>query len=304
MWGELRGNGGNRGTALIFGAINDVITDRAVALARDFRPDLVVYEPCAPAGALAAAQLGVPAVRHDWGPFDGAEQTRIIGARMTKALERYGLDGLPSDAASLMVAPPSLVGPRPGWPMRYVPYSGDAEVPPWLADPGPRPRILVTRTTTGAPGSGGLMRAVVAAAPAVDADFVLVRPDRGVRRSGTLPGNVRTVDWVPLAAAMRTSAALVHPGGAGGVLGALAAGLPQLLIPGLGDRRYNADAVAARGAGLARRPRDITAEDLTRLVADPAIAAAAAEVRDEIAAMPPPEALVDRLAELSVHQPR
>ncbi len=296
---ELTGNGGNRGSALIFGAINEQIADNVVAAARSWAPDLVLYEPLAPAGALAAAHLGVPSVMHGTGPFDGAEQTRIICARMTKALGRYGLDGLPSDAASLTTAPPSLVGPRSGWPTRFVPYSGEGCLPDWLATRSDRPRVLVSRSTVPGPGGGGLMRAVVAAASAVDAEFVLVRRDRRVMRAGTLPANVRTVDWIPLSAAMVASSAVVHHGGAGGVLGALVAGVPQLVVPGLGDRRYNADVVAERGAGLSLHPRLITAERLTRLITDPAIAAAAREVRDEIAAMPPPVQLVERLAALA-----
>lgn len=294
---ELTGNGRNRGTALIFGAINEQIVDNVVAVARSWAPDLVLYEPFSPAGTLAAAHLGIPAVRHGFGLLDGAE--RIVSARMTRALGRYGLGTVPSDAAALTVAPPSLVGPRPGWPMRFVPYSGEGCLPDWLATRSDRPRVLVSRSTVPGPGGGDLMRAVVAAAPAVDAEFVLVRPDRGVLRAGPLPANVRTVDWIPLSAALVASSALVHHGGFGGLLGALVAGVPQLLIPGLGDRRYNADVVAERGAGLAMHPRLITAERLTRLISDPAIAAAACEVRDEIAAMPPPAQLVERLAALA-----
>ena len=296
-WAELTGKGGNRGGALIFAAINEMIVDNVLAVAQRWMPDLVLYEPYAPAGAITAAHLGVPAVMHGIGPFDGPEQTRAVCARMTTALTGLGHDGLPPDAATLTVAPPSLVGPRPGWPMRYVPYSGDGHLPDWLTLPADRPRVLVSRGTA-APG-GNLMRAVVAAASEVDAQFILVRPGRRLTRAGRLPANVRTVDWIPLTAAMAASAAIIHHGGSGSVLGALAAGLPQLVIFGVGDSTYNAAFVHERGAGLAMRPRQITVESLTRLVSDPAIAAAAREVRDEIAAMPPPAQLVERLVALA-----
>jgi UDP:flavonoid glycosyltransferase YjiC (YdhE family) len=143
------------------------------------------------------------------------------------------------------------------------------------------------------------MTAVVAAAPRVDAEFVLVRPDRRVMRQGALPGNVRTVDWVPLNAALATCAAIVHHGGAGTVLGALAAGVPQLVVSGPGDRTHNARLVAARGAGLATAPNDITDAELTRLLTDTALMSAAEEVRQEMATMPSPEELVPRLVALS-----
>jgi len=69
------------------------------------------------------------------------------------------------------------------------------------------------------------------------------------------------------------------------VLAALAFGVPQLVIPGPGDRRYNAELVARRGAGLAGAPSRAT---ITRLLADGGLRGAAAEVRAEVAAMPEP----------------
>jgi hypothetical protein len=44
--------------------------------------------------------------------------------------------------------------------------------------------------------------------------------------------------------------------------------------------------------------RDVTTADLSRLVTDAELAAAATEVRAEIAAMPPPEQIAERLAGL------
>jgi UDP:flavonoid glycosyltransferase YjiC (YdhE family) len=106
---------------------------------------------------------------------------------------------------------------------------------------------------------------------------------------------VRAVGWVPLAEALAGCAAIVHHGGTGTTLAALAAGVPQLVVPGPGDRRHNAEAVAARGAGLAVSPRRITADHLRRLLTDPALAEAAGQVRDEIAAMPAPADVVATL---------
>jgi UDP:flavonoid glycosyltransferase YjiC (YdhE family) len=79
--------------------------------------------------------------------------------------------------------------------------------------------------------------------------------------------------------------AIVHHGGAGTVLAALASGVPQLVIPGPGDRRHNGELVARRGAGLTGAPARST---ITRLLADDGLHSAAAEVRAEIAAMPDP----------------
>ncbi|MFC0505781.1 nucleotide disphospho-sugar-binding domain-containing protein [Micromonospora costi] len=293
---ELAGTAGTRGAGLLFGALNDRLADPVVALAADWRPDLVLHEPFAVAGAVAAARLGVPAVRQENALFDGRELVRATTARMAGTLRRHGLTELHPPAAAVAVAPPSVLR-QDGWPMRYGSYLGGGELPAWLAEPGDRPRVLVSRSTLTGPGGGGPMSAVVAVAGQVDAEFVLVRPDRRLA-GATLPGNVRTIGWIPLPAALPASAALVHHGGAGSIYHALAAGVPQLATPGPGDRRQNADLVARRGAGLAVRPRDITAETLTRLVTDPALRTAAREVADEIAAMPAASELVSRLEAL------
>ncbi|MEV0700212.1 nucleotide disphospho-sugar-binding domain-containing protein [Saccharopolyspora sp. NPDC050389] len=291
---ELAGNGGIRTVSRLFGAVNDEMADGVVALADRWKPDLVIHEPLAAAGALAAAKRGIPAVLHENTLFDGPE---VFGAtRMAAPLARHGVSALPPAAATLTIAPPSVVGARDGLPMRCEPFSGDGEVPDWLAEKPERPRILVSRSTVNGPGASP-MPAVVAAAAEVDAEIVLVRPDAKTA-SRAMPENVRTVDWVPINAILPTCAAVVHHGGAGSVFGAFAAGLPQLVTPGPGDRKFNAEQVATRGAGLAVPAKRITAADLTRLITDEAMTAAAAEVREEMKAMPSPADLVPHLESL------
>ncbi|MFE9202325.1 nucleotide disphospho-sugar-binding domain-containing protein [Micromonospora sp. NPDC007230] len=292
---ELAGTAGTRGAALLFGQVNDELADGLVALAREWSPDVVMYEPFAAAGALAAVRVGVPAVRHENSLFDGRELVRVTTARLTRALRRHHVAAIPPPAGAIAVAPPSVVT-QDGWPMRYEPYGG-GELPAWLREPGERPRVLVSRSTVAGPGGAGPMRAVVAAADRVDAEFVLVRPHGRLARSA-LPANVRTVDWIPLNAALPASAALVHHGGAGSVLGALVAGVPQLATTGAGDRRYNATLAADRGAGIAAPAGGITANTLTQLVTDAELSAAARQVSGEIAAMPPPAELVARIESL------
>jgi UDP:flavonoid glycosyltransferase YjiC (YdhE family) len=94
---------------------------------------------------------------------------------------------------------------------------------------------------------------------------------------------------------MPYAAGYVHHGGAGSVLNGLSAGVPQLVVPGAGDRRHNAELLARRGAGLAVEADAITAEHLTRLITDTGLRAAAQEVSAEIAGMPAPPTLVPRL---------
>ncbi|MFC7546097.1 glycosyltransferase [Plantactinospora sp. GCM10030261] len=290
---ELAGRAGTRAARLFFGAVNDRLAGPVLDLAERWKPDLVVHEPLAPVGGLVAARLGVAAVLHGNVLFDERALTEDVAGASRE------IGDLPPSGAVLTLTPASLVGPRAAQPLRPVPHGVGGEVPDWLATPTTRPRILVTRSTVAGPPIGDPMPATLAAAADVDAEFVMVRPpERLVRRRG-LPANVRTVDWLPFAAALPYFAAVVHHGGAGTLLAALAAGVPQLVVPGAGDRRRHAELVAARGAGLAVPARKITADRLRRLATDPALGAAAAQVRDEIAAMPAPADVVPLLERLA-----
>ncbi|MEV4134944.1 glycosyltransferase [Dactylosporangium sp. NPDC049742] len=340
---ELAGTGGTRGVGLLFGTVNEQLVDGVAATADRFRPDLVVHEPLAVAGAVVAARRGVPAVRHENNLFDGAVLTAVTAG---PALRRHRVDGLPDPAAVVQIAPAELVGERPGLPMRRLPVGlspnrtgspahprgpfadlrgsaalsgglsaelggpfagvGGAAVRPGgsagpggepvtpLPPAGARPRIAVTRSTVDGPGSGGIMRAIVAVAAGVDADILLVRPERGL--PDPLPGNVYTTGWVQLDALMPTLDAVVHHGGAGTVLGALAAGVPQLVVPGPGDRRHNAGVVERSGAGWAMSASAITADQLRRLLSDYGLRVTAGRFKASIAARPHPDEVAAQLA--------
>ncbi|MEV6239847.1 nucleotide disphospho-sugar-binding domain-containing protein [Lentzea sp. NPDC051838] len=280
---EMRGSGRLDFVSRLFGTVGDAMTKPLQALASKWKPDVVVHEPLAAAGSA----LGVPSIVHDVSLFDGLELTAAVGARM-KAEVR-------SPATVLRTAPPSLAQFPGGDLMRFVAYSGDGEVPQWLAEPAGKPRILVSRSTAPGPGAGRMMDAVVKAAAHVDAEFVLVRANR----VEGLPDNVKTVGWVPIPRVLPFCDGIVHHGGAGTLLGALAAGVPQLVEPGPGDRTVHADAITRRTAGLRAHPKEVTPDLLTQLIEDARLQRAASEVRDEIAAMPAPSEIASNWEELT-----
>jgi UDP:flavonoid glycosyltransferase YjiC (YdhE family) len=292
---ERAGRAGPRGVVTLFGEINDDLADGAVALGDEWAPDLVVHDPLAPVGALVAARRGVPAGLCDPTLFDGRHLNFAATGHLSFACGRHSVRSLPAPAAVIRLAPPSLVGARPGWQMRYVPYDGGPVAARWLDEPPRLPRIVVVSSTP-AGSDPPLMRAVVRAAPRVEAEFVLVRPDLGV--GTTLPGNVRTVEWTPLSRLLPGSAGVVHHGGANTVLTALVHGVPQLVVPDAGDRRHNAGLVHTRGVGLVGARRDVTPALLRRLITQDALAVAAAEVRAELTGAPDPSEIAARLVEL------
>lgn len=283
-----------------FGTFAEWLADGAVAQAKAWRPDLVVYERMAPFGLLAAVVLGVPAVRHDLGldPGHPAGQLR----HMASALQRHGVPDLVEDSPWLDIAPPSMAGVgRDGWLLRPVPYNGGGVLPDWVMHQPERSRVAVTLgTIVPRMGGVGVVERIVALAPEVDAEFVLAMQPRDSDKLGRLPANVRAAGWMPMNALLRTCTAVVHHGGSGTMYAALDAGVPQLLLPsGAEDRHINAAAVLDRGAGLACAPEQIDTTVLQRLITDDSVRATTAEVRAELAEMPPPSALVERLEALT-----
>lgn len=283
---------------VIFGALAARTVEGVLALADEWQPDLVVHEPFAVAGSLAAARHGVPAVLVNMTLFDAEKLFAVTVANLGRTARRSGVDRIPPPVEVLLTAPPSLAGAQQGKPMRFVPVPGNGTAPADLTRPGDRPRIIASRSTVADPRPDRLMSCVVSAAAGLDVDVVLARPDRRVAR-GPLPPNVRTTQWLPFPAVFPAASGAVHHGGAGTLFTGLAAGIPQLVVPGAGDRKVNAELLTARGAGLAVPAEQITAADLERLVGDPDLARAAREVADEIAAMPHPDELVPELAALA-----
>jgi UDP:flavonoid glycosyltransferase YjiC (YdhE family) len=290
---ELAGEGGTDVVGHLFAPLNERMAEGTLALADDWRPDLVLHEGLAPVGALAAARRGAPSVLVDGLLFDGRELFASVARHLQGLARRHGVDGLPGPADAVVTAPPSLVGPRRGRQMRHV-SAGRGEVPDRLTRAGARPVVLVSRSTVDDPRPDRMMSRVVEAAADADVDVVLVRPDRAATRH-TLPPNVTVTDWLPFADVLPHVAGIVHHGGAGTLMAALAAGVPQVVVPGAGDRTVHARLVAERGAGLAVPTPEISAATLERLVTEPALRTAAGEVAAEIAAMPPPAELVEPL---------
>ncbi|WP_241832353.1 nucleotide disphospho-sugar-binding domain-containing protein [Pseudofrankia sp. EUN1h] len=278
---------------------------RFVALAEQWRPDVIVYGPMTVGALAAAAKLDVPAVEHGFGFLRTAGIDPLLRTLGSEVFDRHGVD-LPASRYAIDVAPPSMLLEEPqGWPMRYIPYNGGARVPDWLSEPPSRPRVAVTLGNLipelVRSGEHGVVGRIIDRADSVDAEFVLALGalDPGVL--GKLPDNVRVIGYTPLTQLLPTCAAVVHHGGAGTCMGALDAGIPQLVIPHLFDHQHTADLVVKRGVGMALDlavDPDLPASVLDALVGDEQLRGRAQEVRAEMRAMPTPVDVAARLFEL------
>ena len=132
--------------------------------------------------------------------------------------------------------------------------------------PQGRPWVHVAASTM-AGSDAGLLRValrgladrpveVIAAGGAVPADL---QPEG-------LPANAHLAPWVNHARLLPRFDAVVTPGGAGTIVGALAAGVPLVVVPTVWDKPDNAQRVVEAGVGVRLSPRRCTAERLRAAV--------------------------------------
>jgi UDP:flavonoid glycosyltransferase YjiC (YdhE family) len=243
------------------------------------RPDLVVHGWGVPEAAVAARRAGIPALWHGFG--------RMLPAGI-------GFDR-PGGGAHLDICPPSLqdkdfLATAERIVLRPVPYSEPAGPP---LDVG-RPLVYLTLGT--AFGTPEVLTTAIRGLSALDAHLVVatgrVRPED----LGSVPDNVTVRAWVAQAELLPHVDAVVHHGGSGTTLGALASGVPQLVLPQGADQFANAEALCAAGAARRLLPGELSADAVTEQARKlPAHRDAARAIAAEIAAMPSPDEVAREL---------
>lgn len=127
---------------------------------------------------------------------------------------------------------------------------------------------------------------------------------------GAIPANVHVEEWVPQADVFGEAAMVVCHGGSATVLGALAAGLPLVIVPIFADQPDNARLVHEAGLGLGVRT-GTEAEDrvgkigpadapriraaIEQVLADPSYRQAAGWVADEMGVLPTVDELISEV---------
>jgi hypothetical protein len=271
---------------------------------RDWRPDLILRDPCEYASAVVAARLGIPAVQVaiglaevEWGSIGVAEP----------ALEalRDGLTAELRRSPYLTRFPAALdASPFPGTRRYREPAAAPrGALPAWWADTG-APLVYVSFGTVLGRMSfaAEAYRAVIDAVTGLDAR-VLVTTGHGFdpSRLRGVPGNVHVEAWIDQADVLGEAGLVVCHGGSGTTYGALAAGVPLVVVPVFADQFANAPKLAQAGAGIPvytgqdtqGRRRPVGREDAPRIrraietvLADGSYREAAQAVAADMAAAP------------------
>jgi UDP:flavonoid glycosyltransferase YjiC (YdhE family) len=264
-----------------------------------FRPDLVVHEMAELGIVPLAVERGIPHVVVAFSGPPPAYALPTITDELAGWWASLGLDlpphaGLSGDGY-LHPFPPSLHADPP-WPyerMRPEPAEPTRreDAPSWLASFGStQPAVYVTFGTEPAAASAPWPELLEAIGDrAIDA-LVTTGAHGDVGAHGSVPDNVRVERYVPQGHVLGRVAAVVSHAGAGTMLGAASAGVPQIVVPMFADQWDNADAIASAGAALLCEEHERSAESLgsalDQVIGDDSWRNAAATVAEELRRLP------------------
>jgi UDP:flavonoid glycosyltransferase YjiC (YdhE family) len=294
-----------------------VARERAAALltlAAEWRPDVLVCDETDFGAMIAAERLGLPhAIVQVIAAGSFARRPVVAGP----LAELRAAHGLPPDPELVMLDRDLVLSPfppsfrDPAFPASATTHAirpaaaepPDSTAPSWLDDLG-RPTVYVTLGTVFNLESGDLFERVVAGVGALPVDVVVtVGRQIDPAELGPLPPRVRVERYVPQAALLPRCDLVVCHGGSGSVIGAVAHGLPLVVIPMGADQPMNAARCEALGVGRVLDALEATPDDIGTAVSavldDPAFRTAAERIRDEIAALPGPAHAVTLLEGLA-----
>lgn len=256
--------------------------DGLVAHGTLWRPELVLWDAHAPAGATAAGLLGAACVRVV-GPFDS----------------RPGADGDPvAGHGTLDCLPPSLrrAEDADNLSVRHVPYTGPDVIPGWLQRTPRTRRIYVAADV---PDSA--IPALFEAAAGSDAELICELTEDRIPPGVQLPPQARLFDSVPADTVLASCVGVVHGGGTALAVAALSYGLPQLTLltdsaaPGAGI----AQRLAQHGAGLLSDPARLDTAVVDQLAGESPVREKAQLLLKEMTSMPTPREVVPELVAIA-----
>lgn len=300
-----------------------------VDFALRWQPDLVVWHPFTVGGPIAAKACGAAHARMLFGvDVFGITRNHFLRLKAEQPHasqadpfaewlggygRRYGYDfseDMVSGQFTIDQFPRSLQIEAEGLDyvrMQYIPYGGRAVVPKWLRAPAERPRVALTLGSTATDVYNGYtvpLIDILLSLSELDIELVATVAEAEQRKLGTLPDNVRLVDYVPWHALVPTCAAVIHHAGAATLATTARHPVPQLALHYHFDQPILGRKLAEHGAGLEIHTSEVTGanvrDSVQRLLGEPGFRDRATALRDEIHALPTPNELVGQLEELTV----
>ncbi len=238
----------------IFGRLDTAAMLPTIEAACDeWRPNLILREPCEYASAIAAERRGLP---HAQVGIGLAEIESSSLALATPVLEPY--DGRIVErllAAPYLTRLPASLDPSTFAATRRFRENASTRCYPlpdwWDGDDSPLVYISFGSVAGTLPSGAAAYRAAIDAVTGLPVRVLLsMGKTRNGAQLGPMPVNVHVEAWVPQDEVLKHASVVVCHGGAGTTFGALAAGLPLIFLPVMADQPTNAQLVAGAGAGL------------------------------------------------------
>ena len=282
------------------------------SIVETWRPDVLVHEVAELAAPLIGTARGIPYVDVSYGALIGSSLLRATGEAAAPHWRARGLE--PHPVAGLFrhlyvdTCPPSLQNPEIASIAAVQPLRPAAaevaggEVPAWLDELSAAAIVYLTMGTVWNRDLD-LFRLVIDAVRDEDVALVVtVGRQNDPGGLGPQPANVVVHRYVPQAVLLPRCDAVVAHGGAGTTLGALAFGVPLVIIPQGADQYANAERVVAAGAGRQLlRPQlsiDAVRDALHSVLDDAEYRRAAARIQAEIHNMPDARDTIGRIETL------
>lgn len=245
----------------VFGRLDrDAALPAMRAVCDDWHPDAVLREPAEVASLVAAVERGIPHVQTSIGL--SAVDDRLLPL-LEAPLAEVGVPPTELVAAPRWtVVPPSfdVASATSTGPVTHArdPVLGpatDAALPPWWPDGDERPLVYATFGSVAA-GTGlfpAFYARVLEQLAEVPARVLLTLGQAGAPDAlGAVPPNVHLERWWPQSDVLPHAAVVVGHGGFGTTQAALAAAVPQVVLPLFSfDQFLNGERVAAVGNGVA-----------------------------------------------------
>ncbi|MGV9693208.1 activator-dependent family glycosyltransferase [Streptomyces sp. NPDC003444] len=303
------------------------ITDEMVRFARDWKPDLVVWDPLFFPSPIAARACGAAHARLLWGldrfgwlrslysegrRSGGPGAPDLMAQMMRPVLDRFGV-GFGED----LITGQWSVDPWPARmrlpldleyvPVRPVPYNGATVVPEWLHGAPARPRVCLTLGTSGRElfaENGISISDVFRMVEDLPVELVATLNEAQLEGVDSIPDNVRVTEYIPLNLLLPSCSGIIHLGGSGTWAAAVVHGAPQLMVPKNGSEYVDfARYTASRGAGLVIEDEKPTVEalreGLLRILEEPSFQEATTTLRREMEEVPSPAQIVPELERLT-----
>ncbi|WP_086667666.1 glycosyltransferase [Lentzea kentuckyensis] len=294
--------GDGKGMRANFANVRDVLVGTGAAQARDVIDaefDLVVTDHLAFGAAMAAELRQMPWVTVAVTPL-------VVSRPIARVVSRLIVDGMfnrmraeaglePRSGALEAFYSPELVlaqgvrnletvrVPRQvEFVGRLISPAKPTVLPSWWGDLDGRTVVHVTQGTLET-GADDLLKPAIEQFASSD-DVLIVATTGGAPTAtlGVLPDNVRAAEFIPHDLLLPRVDVMITNGGWGGVLAALEAGVPMVVVPGELDKAQVARRVELAGAGVVRRKPAKLREAVDQVLARPSHRQRAQELGQQI----------------------